>query len=779
MQHFFTWLFTLCALSVTAQTIQVSGYVNDHSGQPLEGISVAVANSAIGTLTTEDGAYTLRIPAQRDLILVVSGLGYTVQKVTLSPTSDAPVTQNFSLQRSATAIDEVAVLGKTEARLRSEQAYTISVIDVKKLHNTSADLNQVLNHTAGIRVRETGGMGSDFSFSLNGFTGNQVKFFLDGIPMENFGPAMQLNNIPVNLAERIEVYKGVVPVGLGADALGGAVNIITNQQVKKFADLSYSYGSFNAHRLAVNTRYTTAKGVVLNASGFYNYADNNFPVNVRVADTLTGVFGPERAYPHFHDAYRSVMGNLELGVVDKPYADRLLLGLIASGSYDEIQQGSNMQYVVGDAFTESQSFIPTLKYRKSGLLPNLDVAFTGSYNMVDSRSVDTSSRVYDWTGAYRERRYGSNERRGELGDKTIYEFKGSDLLTNLNLDYILRDRIQFTFNHTYSHYKRDEADLFRPQRRGLSDPLIAKHTLGLSAHVDFLKERLSLTAFVKHFALRTNMAIRDSVNLESSARQSGYGFAATGFLLKGLRLKASYEHAYRMPDAYEMLGDGLNVLPNPLLQPEESDNLNLGLMVDFGGPAHLFGIEASAIYRDAANFIRVRAEGPKSYYENMASVNITGIEGALRYGFQDWLRLELNGTYQHIVNTEVYEQAGSNKPNYLYKLRVPNIPFLFANALWTLNFRDLADPGDRLSVNWSCHFVEAFYLRFPSLGDPDYKREIPRQITQDAGITYAFKNGRYNITFEGRNLANTKVYDYFNVQKPGRTLHVKLRYFIR
>src|SRR5690606_39082699 len=123
----------------------------------------------------------------------------------------------------------------------------------------------------------------------------------------------------------------------------------------------------------------------------------------------------------------------------KPYADRLLLGLIASGSYDEIQQGSNMQYVVGDAFTESRSFIPTLKYRKSGLLPNLDVAFTGSYNMADSRSVDTSSRVYDWTGASRERRYGSNERRGELGDKTIYEFKGKDLLTSLNLGYRLQD----------------------------------------------------------------------------------------------------------------------------------------------------------------------------------------------------------------------------------------------------------------------------------------------------------------------------------------------------
>lgn len=779
MYYVFTCLLLFSTLNAAAGSLRVSGYVTDEAGTGLEAISIAVANSDVGTLTDESGYYTLSIPEEQEPVLVVSGLGYAVQKRALSLTESAVITQNFTLLRSANSLEEVAVLGKTEARLRGEQAYNISVIDTRGLYNTTADLNQVLNHTAGIRVRETGGMGADFSFSLNGFSGNQVKFFLDGIPMENFGRAMQLNNIPVNLAERVEVYKGVVPVGLGADALGGAVNIITDQHIRQFADFSYSYGSFNAHRLAFNGRYTTFKGLVINTAAFYNSADNDFPVNVRVADRMSGVFGPERAYPHFHDAYRSFMGSLELGLMDKSYADRLLLGLIASGSYDEIQQGSNMQYVVGEAFTESLSFIPTLKYAKSGLLPGLTAGFTASYNIGDNRSVDTSSRVYDWTGAYRLRQYGSNARRGELGDKTLYSFKGREWLSSLNLGYEAGQIVQLAFNHTYSRYRQAEADEFRPQRRGLNDPLLAKHSLGLSAKTELWKKRLALTGFVKHFALRTDMVVQDSVNLQSSARQSGYGFAATGLLFDALRLKLSYEHAYRMPDAFEMLGDGLNVLPSPLLRPESSDNLNLGLMYDWAAPAHVLGLEASAIYRDASDFIRMRAEGPKSYYENMASVRITGLEGMLRYAFKSWLRLEFNGTYQHIVNTAVYEKTGTHKPNYLYKLRVPNIPFLFANALLSFKFGDLLAEDDALAFTWSSHFVEAFYLRFPSLGDPEYKREIPRQLTHDAGLSYCFKDGRYNVSLEGRNLANTKVYDYFNVQKPGRTLYVKLRYFIR
>ena len=124
------------------------------------------------------------------------------------------------------------------------------------MHNSTLDLSHALDRISGVRIRETGGVGSNSTFSLNGFSGRQVRFFIDGVPMENFGTSFQINNIPINLAERIEVYKGVVPISFGADALGGAVNIVTTKRAGRYIDASYSYGSFNTHKSYINVGYT-------------------------------------------------------------------------------------------------------------------------------------------------------------------------------------------------------------------------------------------------------------------------------------------------------------------------------------------------------------------------------------------------------------------------------------------------------------------------------------------------------------------------------------------
>jgi outer membrane cobalamin receptor len=58
-------------------------------------------------------------------------------------------------------------------------------------------------------------------------SGKAVKFFIDGVPLEMLGKGVDLSTLPVNMADRVEIYKGVVPVHLSTDAMGGAVNIIS------------------------------------------------------------------------------------------------------------------------------------------------------------------------------------------------------------------------------------------------------------------------------------------------------------------------------------------------------------------------------------------------------------------------------------------------------------------------------------------------------------------------------------------------------------------------
>ena len=131
--------------------------------------------------------------------------------------------------------------------------------------------------------------------------------------MDNFGSSLNMGDIPVNMIERIDVYKGVVPVWLGTDALGGAVNIITNKQ-KDFLDLSYSYGSFNTHKASLNFSRTNPKnGFTLRGNTFLNYSDNNYKVWVPITNS-NNVIVDTANVERFHDRYQSATVKLEAGV---------------------------------------------------------------------------------------------------------------------------------------------------------------------------------------------------------------------------------------------------------------------------------------------------------------------------------------------------------------------------------------------------------------------------------------------------------------------------------
>ena len=131
--------------------------------------------------------------------------------------------------------------------------------------------------------------------------------FIDGVPQEGVGSSFSLNNIPVSFADRIEVYKGVVPVGFGTDAIGGVINIVTNKKRRNwFLDASYSYGSFNTHRSYVNFGQTFKNGFSYEINAFQNYSDNDYHVDAPVKNFETGSFNESEKVrvKRFNDTYQ-------------------------------------------------------------------------------------------------------------------------------------------------------------------------------------------------------------------------------------------------------------------------------------------------------------------------------------------------------------------------------------------------------------------------------------------------------------------------------------------
>ena len=201
---------------------------------------------------------------------------------------------NVVISPQATELDEVVVVSNGVTRLK-RSAFNAVALDTKALQNSTQNLSEALAQAPGMKIRESGGVGSDMQLMMDGFTGKHIKIFIDGVPQEGVGSSFGLNNIPVNYAERIEVYKGVVPVGFGTDAIGGVINIITKKNRDKwFLDASYSYGSFNTHKSYVNFGQTFRSGLTYEINVFQNYSDNNYYVDTPVKDFTTGAINKKK-----------------------------------------------------------------------------------------------------------------------------------------------------------------------------------------------------------------------------------------------------------------------------------------------------------------------------------------------------------------------------------------------------------------------------------------------------------------------------------------------------
>ena len=266
----------------------------------------------------------------------------------------------------------------------------------------------------------------------------------------------------------------------------------------------------------------------------------------------------------------------------------------------------------------------------------------------------------------------------------------------------------------------------------------------------------------------------------------GYGIAGTYFVGPAFQLKASYEHTYRLPEPAEFLGDGLFTIRNETLRPERSDNINFGALYGFSlGQAHHFQTEANLIYRNSKDFIRLeqaRNQPTGRRFVNVGDVQTSGVEGEIRYDWRNLIFSRVNFSYQRIIDkTEfIYSSnlSGSSKTKNLnYGYKIPNIPYLFGNFDMGLRLQDLGGKGNQANVHYMVSFIEEYFLTPQQIG-ANNTDVIPQQVAHSIMADYSLSNGKYNIALECHNLFDSKLFDNYRLQKPGRSFTLKFRYFL-
>lgn len=781
----FALFLVILPVTVKAQgEAMISGKILSTEKEIVDFATVYLKGTNYGGTTNEEGIYHLKAPAG-NYTLVVSAIGYKTVEKQVRLIDGQRVKQNITITPQVEELDEVVVVSNGISRLK-RSAFNAIAVDTKELQNSTKSLSDALAKAPGMKLRESGGVGSDMQLMLDGFSGKHVKVFIDGVPQEGVGSSFALNNIPVNFAERIEVYKGVVPVGFGTDAIGGVVNIVTNKKRRNwFLDASYSFGSFNTHKSYVNFGQTLDNGFTYEINAFQNYSDNDYYVDAPVKDFETGRLDTDKKerVKRFNDTYHNEAIIGKLGFVNRKWADRLLFGFTYSNMYQDIQTGVRQNTVYGKKHRKGHSLMPSLEYNKRNLFTDgLDLVFTANYNKNLTTNVDTSAYEYNWTGD----KHLMNSR----GEQSYQHTRSDNNNWNgtVTLNYRIGKAHMFTFNNVLTAFRRSNTSLLTNEE--LTDAIdkeTRKNIVGLSYRL-MPSEHWNLSVFGKHYnqyvagPMATDNTSSEYVRTSRSVNSMGYGAAGTYFVLPGLQAKLSYEKAYRLPTIEEMFGNEDLEMGDMGIKPENSDNLNLNVSYNKAFNKHNVYVEGGLIYRNTKDYIQrniTDLSGGKqaASYINYGKVLTKGYNISARYSFANWLSLGGNYTQMNVRDNQ--KTAISNGANNIaYKQRMPNLPYRFADSDVTFYWRNLWRKGNTLIVTYDNQYLHSFTYYSSIIGSNKGEYVVPNQFSHNLTLSYSLQNGRYNISFECRNFTDEKLYDNFSLQKAGRAFYGKIRVYL-
>lgn len=670
-----------------------------------------------------------------------------------------------------------------EQKLR-EGAFAVGALNIRLQASTLQSLTQAIDRTAGIRIREEGGVGSEFDLSINGMSGNAIRYFLDGMPLDAKGTGMTLANLPVNIIDRVEIYKGVIPASFGSDALGGAVNIITNRRKRNYLDFSYGFGSFHTHKADFNAQYTGKKtGIILKPVISASYSKNNYimrDVKVRNEEHTAFVI---KDLPRFHDDYLSLFGQLEAGVADRSWTDAFFVSASVAMIDKDIQTGATQDHVIGMAERHSRAVNVSARYEKADFLTEgLQLLATVSQTWDHSQTIDTTYRRYYWDGTYINGSYSEIRGRG----KTWRHYRRPLTVVRTNLNYRFAEGHDLALNYLFNLAGNKQQDAWDKDFVPTDDKL-AKHVVSLSYDQSLLSGRLNNTFFVKDYINHLTVGQNelpsttgaDKVKGSDTQNYLGGGLGSRYLFLEELAVKGSYEHSVRLPVSREVLGNGSTVYANLALKPEVSENFNLGLFgtADLGG-GHTLSYELNGFVRLVDNYIRASVTETESMmqYVNVDAVHIKGVDGEVRYDWAGKLHLTVNASYDDNRDMRKYTQSGDI--SITYKNRTPNRPWAWCNAEASYTFHNVGLRDSRLRLACDYQWVHWFYLTWEAFGSASTKSRVPTQHITNASLLYSFHGGRYNVSLECTNLFNALAFDNYMLQKPGRAFFLKFRLFL-
>jgi len=562
------------------------------------------SGSAKYCLTTIDGIVVNEVSEISKI--AISYVGFSTYIDTIKPGQS----MDIQLRPTVLNMDEVVVTAQYTPERADKSIYKVEVINARQIDQKAAtNMADLLKDQSTMRVTQDGVLGT--SLRIQGMSGENVKFLQDGVPLiGRLNGNFDLNQINLFNVDHVEVIEGPMSVIYGSNALAGVINIITKENKSSILNTS---ANFYTESVGV---YNFDAAVSLNRKrhGFSIDGGRNFFGGYSPVDTSRSkTFKPRRQY--FFDGYYTYTTNVVKLKIAGDYFNELLLdnGPLLGPYYE----------------TAFDNHFTTIRY--SGRADaSIKLPRSNFINLLGS-----------WSGYNRLR-------------ETIYKD-----LTTLNENVVPQSWAQDTTTITNliargTFAKNNPARRFNYQagfdisvERGTGKKIedyeqqIGDYAAFLSVKWDPVKASHS-----DRVVLSIQPGVRMIYNTNYNAPLV-YALSAKWNIVEPLNLRFSYSRGFRAPSIKELylvfVDVNHNVLGNPDLKAEKSNNFNLNLNWAKEQRKVAWSMDVTGFYNFIENVILLAQTGSslEYSYQNVSRYKSAGVQLGCSYSVYPGFKLQI------------------------------------------------------------------------------------------------------------------------------------------
>ncbi|MFH0799136.1 MAG: TonB-dependent receptor [Pseudomonadota bacterium] len=512
---------------------------------------------------------------------------------------------------------------------KTADAAVVLPSEAKELGTT---IPQLLERSAGVYVKRYGGLDDFAAISLRGSTAQQIQIYLDDVPLASpQGDIVDLSLIPLDVIDRIEVYKGGSPGIIPDSTVGGVVVLKTKKRPEKTETTIRNTGaSFTTYKGLVSRAQAVGRFSYVAAyeryqsDGDFTYLDNNGTTFNAADDVLT-----TRKNNNF--ASNSLYSKMMV----------------------ELSKDAHLSF--SNSFFNKDQGVPGLGNRQS-LIARLetwrDVVSAAADK--DFSSIKGLSGHADLFFDFLNNQFSNPN--GQIGigiqrnDDDTYRFG-----ENFRATYLLGSHQQL------KGFVSHRGEYFCPVNWAATPshgPHSGRNSLNAGAEDEIIlfADRLSIVPSARLSSIFNDLTNQDpsqpTAFVSTNSRVDNQLSAKLGAsirLIDELRLKGNIYRGFRNPTFSELFGDRGTLVGNATLRPEESFNVDASLSYSYRKDENRLSADFEATYfRNSVDnliqFLQTSQFTVRAQNTNKALIN--GMELSARAAWAERLSAYANYTFQ-------------------------------------------------------------------------------------------------------------------------------------